>query len=152
MTNGASPDRVRGIIVAHGTMAAGLVEAATRISGVEEGALVAISNDGLGPEELQAAILSDAAGVSALVFTDLAAGSCTLAARICCSKGAPLAVVAGVNLAMVLDFLFHRDMPLDELVEHVVARGKQGVRALATPDRASPAPTDSADVDPALPR
>jgi len=133
---------IRGIVVAHGSMAAGLVEAALRISGVEEGALVPVSNDGLGPRELKEAILSDAAGGPAVVFTDLAAGSCTLAARVCCSEGAPLAVVTGVNLAMILDFLFHRDMPVDELVEHVVSRGRDGVRSLMVPP----------DVDPALPR
>lgn len=152
MTNAVVTDPVRGIIVAHGTMAAGLVEAATRVSGVEEGVLVAISNDGLGPEELRDAILSDASGGSALVFTDLAAGSCTLAARICCSQGAPLAVVSGVNLAMLLDFLFHRELPLDDLVEHVVSRGKEGVRALATPKRTDTGRADSAHVDPAVPR
>jgi mannose/fructose-specific phosphotransferase system component IIA len=128
---------IRGVVVAHGTMAAGLVEAAQRISGVEAGTLVGISNDGLGPEQLRDAILSDAAGGPSIVFTDLAAGSCTLAARVCCGEGHPLAVVAGVNLAMLLDFVFHRDLPLPELVEHVVARGKDGVRALAMPGDAS---------------
>jgi len=140
MSDTAGRPPVRGIVVAHGPLAAGLVEAAIRISGVEEGALVAISNDGLGPEQLRDAILSDAGGAPALVFTDLAAGSCTLAARVCCSEGAALAVVSGVNLAMLLDFVFQRDLPLDELVTHVVARGREGVRALATPpnvDRAA---------------
>ncbi len=137
-----SPRPIRGIVVAHGSMAAGLVEAARRISGVEEGALVPVSNDGLGPQELKEAILSDAAGGPAVVFTDLAAGSCTLAARVCCSEGAPLAVVTGVNLAMILDFLFHRDLPVEDLVEHVVSRGRDGVRALTAPP----------NVDTALPR
>lgn len=134
MTGESRPAGIRGVVVAHGAMAAGLVEAAQRISGVEAGVLVGISNDGLGPEQLRDAILSDAAGGPAIVFTDLAAGSCTLAARVCCSEGQPLAVVAGVNLAMLLDFVFHRTMPLQDLVEHVVTRGRQGVRALATPN------------------
>ncbi|MDT8369317.1 MAG: hypothetical protein RQ745_08930 [Longimicrobiales bacterium] len=126
-------ERVRGIVVAHGAMADGLVEAAGRISGVEEGALVAISNDGLGPAELRKAILAGAAGGPALVFTDLAAGSCTLAARVCCTEGPTFAVVTGVNLAMLLDFLFHRELALPDLVQHVVDRGREGVRALAPP-------------------
>jgi len=138
---------VRGIVVAHSTLAAGLVEAAIRVSGAEEGALVAISNEGLGPEELRDAILSEAVGGPSLVFTDLAAGSCTLAARICCSEASPFAVVSGVNLAMLLDFVFHRELPLDQLVDHVVARGREGVRALSPPSRA-----DTTHVDSALPR
>jgi len=152
VTESGAGTPMRAIVVAHGTMAIGLVEAATRVSGVEEGALVGISNDGLGPDQLRDAILSEAGGESALVFTDLAAGSCTLAARICCSQGAPLGVVSGVNLAMLLDFLFHRDLPLDELVEHVVSRGKDGVRALSTPASHPGASTPATDVDPALPR
>ncbi len=152
-----SEPAVRGIVVAHGSMAAGLVEAATRISGVDDGVLVPISNEGLGPEGLRDAILSDAAGGPAIVFTDLAAGSCTLAARVCCSEGSPLAVVTGVNLAMLLDFLFHRDLATPDLVEHVVTTGREGVRALTftkpKPDRepepsANPAPDmDTTDVD-----
>lgn len=137
---------IRGIVVAHGSMAAGLVEAATRISGVEEGVLVPVSNEGLGPEQLRDAILSDAAGGPAIVFTDLAAGSCTLAARVCCTERSPLALVTGVNLAMLLDFLFHRELPIADLVEHVVSRGRDGVRALIAPD------LDSTDVDPTAPR
>lgn len=154
---GVDAPEIRGIVVAHGSMAAGLVEAATRISGVQEGVLVPVSNDGLGPEQLRDAILADAADGPAIVFTDLAAGSCTLAARVCCSGGAPLALVTGVNLAMILDFLFHRDMPIAELVEHVVSRGRDGVRALVAPSDSDPDPDPdpesvSGDVDPALPR
>lgn len=145
---------IRGIVVAHGPLAAGLVEAAMRISGVEEGVLAPVSNEGLGPEQLRDAILSDAAGGPAIVFTDLAAGSCTLAARVCCTEDSPLAVVTGVNLAMLLDFLFHRDLPIPELVDHVVSRGRDGVRAL-TPPKSGPKPGPgeaSTDVDPAVSR
>jgi mannose/fructose-specific phosphotransferase system component IIA len=142
---------IRGIVVAHGSMAAGLVEAASRISGVEDGVLVPVSNEGLGPEDLRDAILSDAAGGPAIVFTDLAAGSCTLAARVCCSENSPLAVVTGVNLAMLLDFLFHRELPLSELVDHVVSRGRDGVRALIPPGKAGGG-VESTDVDPTVPR
>jgi len=139
-----SATTVRGIVVGHGSMAQGLVEAALRISGAEEGALVAISNDGMGPEQLKEAILSDGVGGPTVVFTDLAAGSCTLAARVCCREGAPMAVVTGVNLAMLLDFVFHRDLAVIELVERVVERGRAGVRVLSVPS------SEAADADPAL--
>jgi mannose/fructose-specific phosphotransferase system component IIA len=35
--------------------------------------------------------------------------------------------VSGVNLAVLLDFVFHRDLPLTELVERLVEKGKLGI-------------------------
>jgi mannose/fructose-specific phosphotransferase system component IIA len=35
-----------------------------------------------------------------------------------------------VNLPILLDFVFHRDMPLDELVPRLVGKGRDGIREL----------------------
>jgi mannose/fructose-specific phosphotransferase system component IIA len=37
------------------------------------------------------------------------------------------AVVCGVNLPMLLDFVFHRDLPLPELVDRLVSKGKASI-------------------------
>lgn len=133
----------RGILVTHGAMAEGMVDAVRRITGADSDALVAVSNDGRTPEELRKEILASVGEGPALVLTDLGAGSCTLAARLSCRGRRQVAVVTGANLPMLLDFVFHRTLPLDELAERLVDKGRDGVRLLTSP---------GAHADPALPR
>jgi len=124
---------VRGILFAHGEMAKGMVDATRRITGVGEDALAPLSNDGLGREELLEAIENLAGGAPVIVFTDLLAGSCAAAATISCMERTDRAVICGVNLPMLLDFVFHRDMPLPALVERILDKGREGMRALRAP-------------------
>jgi N-acetylgalactosamine PTS system EIIA component len=133
---------VRGILVTHGAMADAMVDAVRRITGVGDEALVALSNEGKGPEELQAEIVSMMGEGPTLVLTDLGAGSCTLAARFSCRERQRVALVTGVNLPMLLDFVFHRSLPLDVLAERLVEKGRAGMLLLTTP---------RSDADPALP-
>ncbi len=124
---------VRGVLVAHGAMAEGLVDAVRKIAGTEPDALVALSNDGLAPDALGQKIevlLGDAPGV---IFTDMPSGSCAMAARLTCRSSKERVVVCGVNLPMLLDFVFHRDMPLDELIQRVLDRGRRGIQSIPKP-------------------
>jgi mannose/fructose-specific phosphotransferase system component IIA len=41
-----------------------------------------------------------------------------------------VAVVTGVNLPMLLEFVFHRDMPFDELLPRLEAKAREGIRVL----------------------
>ncbi len=122
-----SEDQVRGVVVAHGQMADGLVDAVHRISG-EGDALVALSNEGLGPEALFERLENLMGPGPSVVFTDLETGSCALAARVVCKDPVRRAVICGTNLPMLLDFVFHRKMPLETLVPRVVEKGKAGIR------------------------
>lgn len=115
---------VQGVVLAHGAMAMGLVDAAIRICGAEPGALVPISNDGKSPDRIQAELEERLQQGPTLIFTDLPSGSCALAARVCCRDHAELAVVFGVNLPVLLDFLFHRTLPMDELLPRLVGKGR----------------------------
>lgn len=124
---------VRGIIFGHGHMAEGMVDALQRISGIE-GAIVALSNEGRGPDDLKAAVDELANSGPAVVFTDLPSGSCAMAARLSCRGRGERAVICGANLPMLLDFLFHRDLPLDELVPRLVSKGRESMRSF--PDEA----------------
>jgi mannose/fructose-specific phosphotransferase system component IIA len=118
---------VRGLIVTHASLAAGLVAAVRQISGAPEDALQPLTNEGRSPEGLVAA-LQDAIGTApAIVFTDLASGSCAFAARKLALTRPYTAVVCGVNLPVLLDFVFHRDLPLPELVERLLDKGRAGI-------------------------
>ena len=124
---------VRGIVVAHGAMADGMVDAVRRIAGGAADALQPVSNEGTSPAELKA-LIDDAAGDGpVLVFADLQTGSCGMAAVSTCRECGNRAVVCGVNLPILLDFVFHRDMPLDELVERLLDKGKDAIRPVQRP-------------------
>jgi mannose/fructose-specific phosphotransferase system component IIA len=127
---GEMAPQVRGIVLTHGTMCHGMVDAVRKITGVEEEALVALSNDGLGPEALLRVVSEVTGEGPVVIFTDLQTGSCALAARFACRDPGTRTVVFGANLPMLLDFVFHRHLPLDTLVERLVERGKAGIRAL----------------------
>lgn len=133
MTN----SRIRGVVVAHAELAQALVSAVETISGVR-GALRAVSNEGLGPDEL-AEIIGEAAGeAEAIFFVDLAGGSCGLASLQHVRENRDSAWITGVNLPMLLDFVFHRDMPVETLVPRLLRKGQAGQRAHPP----SPAGTD----------
>jgi mannose/fructose-specific phosphotransferase system component IIA len=121
-----------GIVVTHGAMSQGLVDAVRKISGADETALVAVSNDGKGPDALVAEVAGAAGSTEGpvVIFTDLEVGSCALAARFVCRDPGNRTVLFGTNLPMLLDFVFHRDLPLAELQSRLLARGRAGIRAL----------------------
>jgi mannose/fructose-specific phosphotransferase system component IIA len=123
---------VKGVLVAHGEMARGMVSAVERIAGVSPGILEPVSNEGLGPEALRDAILEMVGEGPAVVFTDLGAGSCTLAARISCRERSQVAVVTGVNLPMLLEFVFHRELPFTEMLPRLEEKARGGIRVLPT--------------------
>lgn len=118
---------VRGLVVAHGGMAAALVGSVRQIAGAEEEAITALSNEGCGPDTLCARLTEALGEGPAVVFTDLASGSCAFAARRIALQRPQTAIVTGVNLPILLDFVFHRDLPLPELVERLVEKGKAGL-------------------------
>ena len=120
---------IRGVVVAHGPMATAMVDAVRRIAGDRADALVPVSNDGKGPDELRNELETLVGDERAVVFTDLLAGSCGMAAMSSCRNRERRAVVAGVNLPMLLDFVFHRELPLEEVVERVVEKGRKAIEA-----------------------
>lgn len=122
--------RVRGIVVSHGAMAQGLIDAVRRIAGGPADALHPLSNEGMAPADLQAALEKLAADQPTVIFADLISGSCGMAGMVCLRNSDCRAVVCGVNLPILLDFVFHQDMPLSELVPRLVEKGREGIRAL----------------------
>lgn len=132
----SEPRKPAGIVLAHGSMATGLVDAVRHIAGSAADALVALSNVGLSPEDVQARIEEAAEGAPAIVFVDLQSGSCCMAALASCRECSDRIVVTGVNLPMLLDFVFNRDLPFEELEPRLVEKGRAAVRPVPV-DRVS---------------
>jgi mannose/fructose-specific phosphotransferase system component IIA len=123
---------VRGVILAHSSLAEGLVAAVRQIAGADLEALQPLTNEGHGPEGLVAALQAAVGTAPAIVFTDLGSGSCAFAARRVALTRPHTAVVCGANLPVLLDFVFHREMPLPELVARLVDKGRAGITGTHT--------------------
>ncbi|NIP82926.1 MAG: hypothetical protein GWM90_28345 [Gemmatimonadetes bacterium] len=125
---------LRGVIVAHSDLAAALVAAVQRISGVGPEALVALSNEGLGPGGIRDRLDELVGDHPAVIFSDLKGGSCGMAARQLCGSRPGNGLVTGVNLAVLLDFVMNREMPMAELLERLQERGRAAIEALPARD------------------
>ena len=119
---------VRGVVVSHGGVAAALVAAAEEISGIR-GVLHPVSNSGLGKEALEQAVLQAVDAQPAVIFVDLPSGSCLFAAMRQLPTHPELRVVTGVNLVMLLEFLFHRERSPDEVARRAAESGARGIGA-----------------------
>lgn len=118
---------VRGVVVAHGELASALVRVVEGISGVQ-GALESVTNVSCSPDELADRLAQAVGEGPAVIFVDMAAGSCGFAGQRIARDG-NVAVVSGVNLPMLLDFVFHREMDFRALAKRVVEKGRTGATA-----------------------
>jgi len=125
----ATDPKVRGVVVGHGDMPRGLVDAVKRIAGDAATGLAAVSNEGKGPDVLRSEVDAAAGPGPAIVFVDIQSGSCGLAASYACRGCVGRVVISGVNLPMLLDFVFHRELPLEALVAKLVDGGRAAIRA-----------------------
>ncbi len=121
-----------GVIVAHTELAEALLAAVRAIAGDDTG-LVAVSNRGCDAKALRQRLDEAVHGRAALIFTDMAGGSCAhTAAHL--ARGRPdVRVVTGANLAMLIDFAFHRDLPLEAAAERAVQTGRTAVGVVGGP-------------------
>ena len=118
---------VRAIVAGHGEFAAGLVSAVQQITG-RGGVFRAISARDLSANDLDGLLRQalDETGVS-VVFTDLQAGSCSMATRRVLRDRPDVLLVAGANLPMLLDFVMAEDIPAIEAARHSLERGKAAI-------------------------
>ena len=132
-------DGVRALVVGHADYAAGLVSAVGQVTGLDA-AFLPLSNRGMSREQLEE-LLRDAldrtgAGV---VFTDLPAGSGTLAARRVQHDRPSLVVVTGANLAMLLEFAMKGALPPGEGAAAAAEKGRAAITIPAVPGAAAAA-------------
>ncbi len=126
---------VRGVLLSHGKLAEGLVDAVRRITDLDEDALVAMSNEGQNPQGLAEQVDLLVGSAPIVVFTDLGTGSCALTAQLTCRDQDRRAMVFGMNLPMLLEFVFHRELSLSELVPRLLTKGREGVKTADPPSR-----------------
>lgn len=117
---------LRGVVAAHGEVAASLVRAVEEISGVR-GALVPVSNTDCDRGRLEERIAEAMGDGPGLVFVDMPSGSCLFAALRDLPQWTNVRVVTGVNLAMLLDFVFHRELPPDAAVTRAAETGARAI-------------------------
>ena len=115
-----------GVIVAHTEVAEALLAAVRAIAG-EDAGLVAVSNRGCDRDALTRELDAAVGGRTAVVFTDMAGGSCAHTAVALARGRADVKVVTGVNLAMLVDFAFHRDLPVEAAARRAVDIGRTAV-------------------------
>ena len=131
------------IVAGHGDFAAGVVSAVAQITG--RGALlVPVTNRGLGAGDIEA-LLRDAAAAARVrvIFTDLPAGSCTIAARRLLRDRPDLSLVTGANLPTVLDYVLaadcadasaqDADSEASRRLVHAVERGRGALMQVGAP-------------------
>jgi mannose/fructose-specific phosphotransferase system component IIA len=120
-------EELRGVVVCHGTMADALVKAAEQISGVDA-ALIPVSNTGCDRDTLEQRVLAAVDKHPAVVFVDMASGSCLFAVLKRLRSEKSVKVVTGVNLAMLVDFVFHRTLSPQEAATRAAATGQASIR------------------------
>jgi len=118
---------VRALVAGHGDFAAGIVSAVHQITGRGE-AFVVLSNRDMSASDVERTMRYQVdAGAIDVIFTDLPAGSCTMAARRLQRERPAVVLVTGTNLATLLDFVFHTDIPATEAARHAADKGRSAL-------------------------
>jgi PTS system N-acetylgalactosamine-specific IIA component len=121
----SDPDaEARALVAGHGDFAAGIVSALAQITGRGD-AFVQLSNRDMSAADVERAMREQVdARALEVIFTDLPAGSCTMAARRLQRERPNIVLVTGTNLATLLDFVFHTDVPAVEAAQHAADKGR----------------------------
>jgi PTS system N-acetylgalactosamine-specific IIA component len=132
---GVAPAK-RALVAGHADFAAGLVSAVDMITG--RGAqLVPIQVRGLCGDDIQKLLRETLLESGArVIFTDLQAGSCTMAARRVLRDIEGVVLVAGANLPMLLDFVMTKNPDAGAAATSAAERGRAAVSVVAGEDRA----------------
>lgn len=117
----------RALVAGHGEFAEGLVSAVAQITGRGD-AFATLSNRDMSAADVERSMREyvDAGGI-AVIFTDLPAGSCTMAARRLQRERPEIVLVTGTNLATLLDFVFHADVAAGEAAQHAADKGRSAL-------------------------
>ena len=136
MSSGTWPkmsNSVRAVVAGHGEFASGLVSAVDQITG-RGSAFLALTNRGLSGEDITRQLTEAIDATSAaVIFTDLPAGSWTVAARRIQRDRPALIVVTAVSLPVLLDFVFQSDADPVNAARHAVEKGHGALAIVRAP-------------------
>jgi PTS system N-acetylgalactosamine-specific IIA component len=119
----------RAIVAGHGDFPEGIVSAVQQISG-RGSVFLALSNRGLSGEDIESRLKTAATETGARVFfTDLPAGSATLAIRRMMRENPDFVLVTGANLATLLEFVFQSDSDSSSAAHQSVEKGRASLGA-----------------------
>jgi mannose/fructose-specific phosphotransferase system component IIA len=120
------------VVVAHGGLAEGFLSALARVAG-EQDNIWPLSNHGLTGEELEdriRGILTERrAGREAYLLSDMDGGSCGQACRRLLADGVVKAVFFGVNLPLLVEFVFLQDEPFERFTALAVDKARTALGA-----------------------
>jgi len=129
-SKGVMTTRVPALLVMHADLASALLRAAERVTGPFDDVTV-LSNDGLSGPELERRIEEAVAGWAhgGLVLTDFWGGSCHICGSAALRGHGEIALLTGINLPVLIDYLHNRDRyGVDELAERLSRKGQESIR------------------------
>ncbi len=129
---------VPALLVMHADLAAALLRAASSVYERVDGIGV-LSNEGLGKDQLEARIAGEVESWThgGLVLTDFWGGSCHMcgaSAALTRPGHGEIALITGVNLPILLDYLHNRgQLGVAELAERLRQKGRDSIRVQRGP-------------------
>ena len=117
----------RALVAGHAGFAAGMISAVQQITGRGD-VLVPVMVKDLCGDDIQKVLHDTMVETGArVIFTDLHAGSCTMAARRVLRQIGDGVLVAGINLPMLLDFALSTNPSAAEAATTAAERGRTSV-------------------------
>ena len=117
----------RAIVIGHGDFATGMQTAVDKITG-QGSALLALSVQDRSLVQIEDWLRQHLTSTGAqVVFTDLQAGSATMAARKALRDMPAVILVVGTNLPMLLDFVLSNAGTAIEAARHAAERGRAAI-------------------------
>ena len=122
---------VGAILVSHENLSVCMAETLAKITG-ETTFITPISSRGISPGQLEQTVIhaiesmKEVDGI--ILFTDLHGGSCSLVSSRIQRRYPEIVVITGVNLPLLIEYVFHRERPLGEIVDRIVRKGREGIQ------------------------
>ncbi|MGY3778053.1 PTS galactosamine/N-acetylgalactosamine transporter subunit IIA [Isobaculum melis] len=120
------------VLSGHGNFATGVYSSVQLIAGAQEQFEAIDFTEDLSSEELtkkiQAAVAKVDTGSGVLIVTDIAGGTPFNVSSKLTAEVANLAVVAGTNVAMLLEILFMRNQALETFSDQAITAGINGIK------------------------